>query len=146
MKGENGMEKFPYEDILYLPHHVSSKRAHMSMINRGAQFSPFAALTGYDAAIRETGRLTDFRPELADGGREELDEKLRQVTEQEYPEITVTVFEPDERKDGGSFVKVSGTVKRVDLTRKLLLFTDGRTVFLGDLTDIQGEWMKTNDF
>ena len=93
-----------YDDIIHLPHHVSKTRPQMSMLDRAAQFSPFAALTGYEDAIQETGRLTDERMELSDEDRELLDRKWHYLQEiiSDRPEITVTYFVPDEKKAGGS--------------------------------------------
>ena len=89
----------PYEDIINLPHHVSPKRPQMSMQDRAAQFSPFAALTGYEDAIKETGRLTDVKIELSDEDRELLDQKQQYLQEHigDRPEITITYFVPDEK-------------------------------------------------
>lgn len=119
-----------YDDIIGLPHHVSRKRAPMSMTDRAAQFSPFAALTGYDAAIAETGRLTEGYVDLGEGSKEALNEKLKrlQAAQQSRPEVTVTYFCPDERKQGGSYRTVSGRIKKVDGTGQRLLFTDGTQI------------------
>lgn len=119
-----------YDDIIALPHHVSRKRAPMSMTDRAAQFSPFAALTGYDAAIAETGRLTEGYVDLGEGSKEALNEKLKllQAAQQAQPEVTVTYFCPDERKQGGSYRTVSGRIKKVDAVGQRLLFTDGTRI------------------
>lgn len=89
-----------YDDIIQLPHHVSAVRPQMPIADRAAQFAPFAALTGHDAAIRETARLTDEKAELDENAKEVLDETLRMVQEllPGQPEITVTYFQPDDRK------------------------------------------------
>lgn len=94
-----------YEDIINLPHHVSETRPQMSMLDRAAQFSPFAALSGYDDAVKEAGRLTDNRVELGDEGQDLLDRKLQYLQEiiADRPEISVTFFIPDEKKPGGSY-------------------------------------------
>lgn len=128
-----------YEDIINLPHHVSEKRAPMSMIDRGAQFSPFAALTGYDAAIQETARLTDRRIELSDGQKEQLNEKLQLILEnlRGQPEVTVTYFRPDERKGGGAYVTAAGIVSKIDGYRKLLIMKDGTVISFEDIYEIQ---------
>jgi hypothetical protein len=115
-----------YEDILYLPHHVSKKRAPMSMLDRAAQFAPFAALTGHDALIRETARLTDRPMELTDSARAELDAVLREL--REGMAVLVTVFVPDLRKVGGAYVERTGTVRKVDDHGQSLIFTDGTDV------------------
>lgn len=130
-----------YDDIINLPHHVSKNRRHMSMVERGAQFSPFAALTGYEAAIQETGRLTD-RQIIPDTDAEAaLDEKLRFLYERqrENPEVTVTYFVPDEWKAGGAYRSVTACVKGVDPHHRALLLKDGTVVYFGRIWEIQGE-------
>lgn len=130
-----------YEDIINLPHHISSKRPQMSMQDRAAQFSPFAALTGYEDAIKETGRLTDVRIELGDEERELLDRKQRYLQEciTERPEITLTYFVPDEKKAGGAYISVSGQLKRVDEYARQLVLTNGKKIPLDDIVDIQSD-------
>lgn len=116
-----------YEDIIHLPHHVSTRHTPMSAIDRAAQFSPFAALTGYEAMIEETGRLTDTQIELDEGGKAMVNEKLQRIAESidAQPRITVTWFRPDERKSGGAYVNTTGCVKKIDLYERLLLMMDG---------------------
>ncbi|MCD8005221.1 MAG: hypothetical protein LUE91_06155, partial [Oscillospiraceae bacterium] len=94
-----------YSDIINLPHHVSATRPHMSMHDRAAQFSPFAALTGYDAAVKETARLTDQRAELDDDMKEKLSERINLLQENlaAAPAVEITYFIPDERKEGGAY-------------------------------------------
>lgn len=130
-----------YDDIIDLPHHVSPTRPRMSMIDRAAQFSPFAALTGYDAAIKETGRLTDRRIELSEDSRAALDRKQQLLVEclADHPEVSVTYFIPDERKSGGAYVTVTGIVKKVDDYQRLLLLTDGTKIPLDDILDLESE-------
>lgn len=130
-----------YEDIINLPHHVSPKRPQMSMQDRAAQFSPFAALTGYEDAIKETGRLTDVKTELCDEERELLDRKQQylQMIIADRPEITVTYFVPDEKKAGGAYISVSGRLKRVDEYARQLVLTDGRKIPLDDIVDMQSD-------
>lgn len=93
-----------YEDIINLPHHVSTKRPQMSMLDRAAQFSPFAALTGYDAAIKETGRLTDEKIEMDEASLNMLNMKFQLLVEAlgDEHEVSFTYFKPDERKAGGA--------------------------------------------
>lgn len=128
-----------YDDILHLSRPVSPKRARMSMIDRAAQFSPFAALTGYDAAIAETARLTDFRIELEDGAKAALNEKLRLLmgSAKTAPEITVTWFLPDERKSGGTYVRTQGRVKKVDPYREMLVL-DTLEIPFGSIYELEG--------
>lgn len=130
-----------YDDIIDLPHHVSATRPRMSMIDRAAQFSPFAALTGYDAAIKETGRLTDERIELSEESRAALDRKQHLLLDNlaDRPEISVTYFVPDARKDGGAYVTVTGKVKKIDEFERLLILTDGTKIPLDEIQDLSGE-------
>ena len=130
-----------YEDIINLPHHVSETRPQMSMLDRAAQFSPFAALSGYDDAVKEAGRLTDNRVELGDEGQDLLDRKLQYLQEiiADRPEISVTFFIPDEKKPGGSYAILIGNLKRVDLYERLLVMKDGKKIPLDDIADITGD-------
>lgn len=130
--------KGPYDDIIDLPHPVSENRKRMSMLDRAAQFSPFAALTGYDAAIRETGRLTDERIEFDVDGKAMLNDKLRMLAERqtEQPEITVIYFVPDERKHGGAYAEVTDRVRKVDGRRQMLFMVDGKEILFDDVYDI----------
>ena len=119
-----------YEDIIALPHHVSASHPQMALADRAAQFSPFAALTGYEDAIDESARLTEEQIELDENAREELDEKLRQIREcgEAHPEITVTYFQKDARKDGGAYVTLTGRVKKIDEYARIISFMDGTVV------------------
>ena len=121
-----------YDDIINLPHHVSAERPRMSMHDRAAQFSPFAALTGYDDAIDETARLTDKQFELSEDERNRLDEQLRLIADriEEQPEIEVTYFQPDELKDGGAYLIARGRVRRIDEYEREIVFGDGRQIEL----------------
>ena len=125
-----------YEDIINLPY--PRKRQRMSNADRGAQFSPFAALTGFEAAITETARLTDRKIELDEGGKALLNEKLRKIEEELYeqPEITVTYFQPDLRKVGGAYVQKRGRVKKLDSYLRAVVFTDGMSVPIEDISEI----------
>ncbi len=128
-----------YDDIIHLPHHVSKTRPQMSMMDRAAQFSPFAALTGYDAAIKETGRLTDEKIELGEETKAVLDRKQRYLSDviSVQPEITVTYFLPDERKSGGTYLSVTGKLKRIDEYERMMILTDGKKIPLDDIMDIE---------
>ena len=126
-----------YDDIIGLPHHVSRKRAPMSLVDRGAQFSPFAALVGFDAAIAETARLTEDPIDLADGGKALVDEKLRRLVDMEAARVAVTHFRPDSRKAGGAYVSVAGTVKKVDPYSQALVLTDGTEIPFETIIDIE---------
>jgi len=133
--------KNDYSDIIDHPHYVSKTRPQMSELERAAQFSPFAALTGYDAAIQETGRLTDERMEIGEEEKATLDRKQQYLLEiiSDKPEITVTYFKPDERKSGGAYVSVTGKLKRLDDVERILVLTDGKKIPLDDITDLESE-------
>lgn len=128
-----------YDDIIHLPHHVSPKRPGMSMTDRAAQFSPFAALTGYESVIQESGRLTDTVVELTDSGLQQINEKLGILAEHAHvtPQVTVTYFEPDRYKSGGTYVTVTGSVKRVDTYDQSLVLTDGREIPMEAIYDLR---------
>ena len=133
-----------YDDIIHLPHHVSKTRPQMSMEDRAAQFSPFAALTGYDAAILETGRLTEDKLELGEETQAILDRKQRYLAEiiDTKPEITVTYFVPDEKKSGGAYSTVTGFLKRIDEYERELVLTDGRRIQLDAVLDIESDMFQ----
>lgn len=130
------MSVFPYEDILYMPHHVSTKHPPMPASDRAAQFSPFAALTGHDAAIQETGRLTDIQVEQSEELRALLDRKQQYLAALERPEVAVTYFLPDGRKDGGAYVTATGQLKRIDPVERVLILVGGQSISLDDITDL----------
>ena len=139
MEGRN--VKDLYEDIINLPHHVSKTRPQMSMIDRAAQFSPFAALTGYDAAIKETGRLTDEKIEMDEEALNILNMKFHLLVDRlaDEPEITFTYFKPDERKAGGAYIDVTGKVKKVDDFERLIVMQNGTKMPMDDILNIEGE-------
>ena len=130
-----------FDDIINLPHHVSATRPQMPLINRAAQFSSFAALTGYDSAIRETARLTDDRIELGDSSIAELDMKLSILTSEidNRPEITVTYFIKDAKKSGGAYDTITGAIKRIDEHERAILLVDGRKIIIDDVLEIESE-------
>lgn len=127
-----------YDDIIHLPHHQSKTRPNMSLIDRAAQFSPFAALTGYDEEVKEAARVTEEKMELSEEMSCKLDEKLRLVKEHigEHPQVSVSYFLPDERKDGGSYVTVTGNVKRIDEYGRQIVMTDGLSIPIEDVAEI----------
>ena len=112
-----------YDDIIHLPHHVSKTRPQMAVSDRAAQFSPFAALTGHDAAIKETARLTEKRVELDEYIKEAINRKLQIIVDRikEHPEIVVTYFKPDEKKDGGAYVTAAGMAKKIDQYQRVVI-------------------------
>ena len=130
-----------YNGIIYLPHHVSKTRPQMPMSDRAAQFAPFAALTGYDAAIKETGRLTDEKIELDEEALTALDMKYQLLMDAlaDVPEVTITYFQPDERKAGGKYVSATGVVKRLDDFERRITMQDGTKIPMDDVLSIDGE-------
>ena len=130
-----------YEDIIDLPHPTSVRHPRMSRISRAAQFSPFAALTGHEAAITETARLTDQKMELTEEAKAELDQIQQMLLEHmaEKPEVTVTWFQPDERKEGGAYRKTVGLLKKIDTVQRMLCFHNGAQISLDDIMEIQAE-------
>ena len=130
-----------YNEIMGLPHHVSKTRPQMPMSDRAAQFAPFAALTGYDSAIKETGRLTNERIELDEEALTALDRKYQLLMEalDEAPEVTITYFQPDERKAGGKYVSATGAVKKVDDFERRITMRDGTRIPMDDVLSIDGE-------
>lgn len=130
-----------YDDIIDLPR-PKSKHEPMPMSDRAAQFSPFAALTGYGDAIDETARLTDARIELSDEERAELDYKQQYLATLDAPTVTVTYFVPDERKSGGAYVTHTGVLKRVDEVERMVVFKDGLRVPLDEVMDIKCEQLR----
>src|SRR5574344_2484942 len=128
-----------YADIIDLPHHVSVTRRHMSIKDRAAQFSAFAALTGYSDEIKETARLTDDKREMDETELEELSLKLAMILARadEKPYITVTYFSSDQKKSGGVYKTVTGNLKKVDEIERTLTLTDGDIIRLDDIIDIE---------
>ena len=128
-----------YKDIINLPHHVSSKRPQMPMLDRAAQFSPFAALTGYDDAIHETGRLTDEKIDLSEEEKEALDRKQQILMERlgDHPALTVTYFVPDAKKSGGAYVTTTGRLKKIDDIEGALILVSGERIVIEDIIEIR---------
>lgn len=128
-----------YDDIINLPHYNPKHHPRMSMWNRAAQFAPFAALTGYDAAIQESARLTDTFTGLDDY---DSDRQNRQMAElmpiiNEHPYIEIVYFQPDSHKEGGSYQKITGALKMIDEAEHLLILTDGKTIPIANIVNIQ---------
>ncbi len=135
-----------YDDIINLPHPVSKKHPQMPMKNRAAQFSPFAALNGHGAAIRETLRTTEPQRELGESDRETLDKKLACLREHlaERPEVTVTYFLKDGKKEGGKYIDISGVIKKMDFYYGLLVMEDGTKIRLEDIYELAGKLFDSN--
>ena len=129
----------PYADIIDLPHHVSTRHPQMPMEKRAAQFSPFAAMVGHDAAIRETARLTEEQLELSEDEKAVIDGKLQMIQAhiKEQPEVTVTYFHPDKKKSGGAYVTVTGFTRKIDEQRRLLILQNETIIHISEIIDIQ---------
>ena len=137
-----------YDDIIQLPHHVSKTHPQMPVSDRAAQFAPFAALTGHDAAIRETARLTEEKAELDENAKMIIDEKLRFVQEtlSDQPKVTVTYFKQKEKKAGGKYITVSGSVRKIDMYKGLIIMMDDISIPFVDIYDIEGEIFGNRDY
>ena len=131
----------PYDDIIHLPHHVSRNHPQMPLRDRAAQFAPFAALTGYEAAVGETARQTAERRELDPQEAEQLNRRLTALIARlpERPEVTIEHFVPDERKSGGTYVTVTGRVRNISVPEKTLVMEDGAVIPLYDVISMTGE-------
>ena len=125
--------------MIDMPHHVSSKRAHMPVHDRAAQFAPFAALTGYDRTIDERGRLTDRRIELDETEKAVINEQLQMALAviEAHPKIRVTYFVPDEQKEGGSYRTIYDSVIKVNEMKKMLIMEDGTRVPIDDMIEFE---------
>ena len=137
-----------YDDIINLPHHVSKKRPPMAAMGRAAQFSPFAALTGYDAAIKETARLTDERVKLDEYMRDALSDRLQIIADRikEHPEIAITYYQPDAKKNGGAYVTASSTARKIDEYERVVVMTDGTVIPIDEIISIDGQIFETMVF
>lgn len=127
--------KESYDDIIGLPHHTSVKHPRMSILDRAAQFAPFSALSGYGAALAETARLTEQRINLTEEELLELDYKqqILMANIDKQPEITVTWFCPDERKEGGEYITTTGSLRRIDEVRRVVVLVDGTEISMDDI-------------
>lgn len=128
-----------YDDIISLPHPTSSNHPRMSMYQRAAQFAPFAALTGHNAAINETARLTDCQLELSEDERHLLNDKISHILNNtnNHPTLTITYFVHDQYKEGGQYSTYTGILKKWDESNQELFFEDGTHVNTNLIIDIQ---------
>ena len=128
-----------YDDIINLPHHVSSTRRHMTMIERAAQFSPFAALTGHSEAIEETARYTENAPYLDENAKTILGGKLQTILENINNDVAVSItyFRPDSKKKGGAYICKEGVVRRIDSFKREVVFTDGTVIIIDSIVEIE---------
>ena len=129
-----------YDNIIRLPRHISARHSPMSNFDRAAQFAPFAALTGYDAVIAETARLTDTQIELDEGGKALLDEKLQTIRDHlgENPPVTLCIFCPDSYKSGGAYETIRGHVKKIDPVARCLVLAEGDIIPIDRIYGIDG--------
>ena len=130
-----------YDSIRNLPHHQSTTRPHMSLHDRAAQFSPFAALIGYDDAVKESARLTDTKAELDEYEKAALNERLNLIRDamDDQPGVSITYFLPDKKKSGGAYVTATGSVKKIDEYERIVVMQDGTKVPIDDIAEVDGE-------
>lgn len=136
------MASHNYDDILHLPRPVSSRHARMSMLDRGAQFAPFAALVGYESVLEESARLTDAERFLEEDSKEQLNRRLRYIADNmdAVGEVTFLCYIPDRQKSGGSYQSFAGAVKKIDLYRRTIWLEDGREVDMDSVCAVEGNW------
>ena len=127
-----------YDDIINLPHHVSTKHPQMSMHDRAAQFAPFSALVGYDAVVAETSRRTESRPELDEQEQRAINERLAYIADHihEQPEVRIKYFVPDEHKSGGAIIEICEKIATVSESKSMLELTDGTTIYFADILEL----------
>lgn len=129
-----------YDDIINLPHYEPVYHKRMSKSSRAAQFAPFAALTGYNEAIKETERLTDKKIDITDEVREDLNSKLKIILDhiKEKPKISVTYFIGDKKKSGGKYVNIEGNVVKIDSYKKSMKLDSNKVILFDDIVKIEG--------
>lgn len=134
-----------YDDMLDLPHPTSTKHPRMPAIDRAAQFSAFAALTGHDAAIRETARLTDRRVELDEDVKAELDTTLRLIVDHpsDHQQVSITYFQADQKKAGGAYVTATGSIKKMDDLEQTVVMSGGERIRIDDIYKVESERLRT---
>lgn len=135
----NHMENHKYDDIISLPHHVSMKHPQMSRSNRAAQFAPFAALTGYEDAIKETARITQERIEIDEYEKEELSRKIQWLREHNSEKIHVSIryFEPDAQKSGGRYQDINGKINKINEYEHSISLKTGEVIPIGDIISLE---------
>ena len=136
-----------YDDIINLPHHVSTVHPHMPIIDRAAQFSPFAALTGHESAIKETARLTEQRIEMDENRKVLINEKLQILANQlsDQPIVSITYFLADEKKDGGAYITVTENIKKIDSYLRCIVLSSGVKIPIDDLWDVASSLFETEN-
>jgi len=128
-----------YDNIINMPHHVSSTRAHMTIHDRAAQFSPFAALTGYDDAIIETARYTECKLELTDSEKLVINDKLIEIKNNidNMPLVSLTYFKKDSKKAGGSYLELCSNASKIDTINNCIVFSDKTVIYFQDIYSIK---------
>lgn len=137
-----------YDDIIHLPHHVSKRHPQMSLYNRAAQFAPFAALTGYEEAIIETARLTAPKVDMMEDNQQLLDRKLALLSHSliEQPTVSITYFQPDKKKSGGQYLTVTGVIKSIRDSERVILMADGKSVSIDTIINIDGDIFSSEEY
>ena len=137
-----------YGNIIHLPHHVSTTRPRMSAIDRAAQFSAFAALTGYDSAIKETSRMTNEKVTLDEYVKDALSDRLQIIADRikEHPEIAITYFQPDAKKNGGTYVTAVSSAKKIDKYNRVVVMTDCTAIPIDEIISIDGPIFESKVF
>ena len=135
-----------YDDIIHLPRHVSKRHPQMSLYNRAAQFAPFAALTGYGAAIAETARQTSPKIEMMEDDCQLMDRKLSILSShlEEEPTISITFFQPDGRKTGGHYLTTTGIVKTIRTNERIIIMKDRKKISIDAIVGLEGELFSPN--
>lgn len=136
-----------YDDIIHLQHPTSNRHPRMALSDRAAQFSPFAALAGHDAAVREAARLTDSKMEFDEDAKARLNDKLLIISENlsADPEVTITYFQPDERKAGGAYLAFTGTVKKIDEYEHAIVMMDKTAIPIEAIIEIESDLFERMD-
>ena len=137
-----------YDDIIHLPHHVSKRHPQMSLYNRAAQFAPFAALTGYEEAIIETARLTAPKVDMMEDNQQLLDRKLALLSHslREQPTVSIAYFQPDKKKSGGQYLTVTGVIKSIRDSERVILMADGKSVSIDTIINIDGDIFSSEEY
>ena len=138
------MSSNKYDDMIYLPNPTPTCKPRMSLRDRAAQFSPFAALTGYEDAVEETARLTDTRLELSEDMKTILNEKMQMIVDNldSEPIVTITYFVPDKKKSGGAYVDATGVVKEIDEYERCIVMTDKKKIPIEQIRAIESELFR----
>ena len=120
----------------------------MSLYNRAAQFAPFAALTGYEEAIIETARLTAPKVDMMEDNQQLLDRKLALLSHslREQPTVSITYFLPDKKKSGGQYLTVTGVIKSIRDSERVILMADGKSVSIDTIISIDGDIFSSEEY